>query len=80
MNSKIMLFSLLVSALMLVSINANMLESNDIQAPANSASLDLGSFGGNIAEFAIGNIVVYLIITGIVYFFARSICRSFGRA
>ena len=79
MNGKILIVSLVISALMITSVHSGLLDSGSAIGSASSASLDMNNFGGDIIQFAVGNVIVLLMLTGIIYFFVRGVCRSFGK-
>lgn len=78
MNKKMLIVSLALSAFIFVSLNPSLAE-NPEPGPVSIAVLDIETFEGNVLSFAVSNIVIYLILTGIVYVFVRSVCRSFGK-
>lgn len=79
MSGKILILSLVISILIVASINSGLLENNDITGSTSTANLDINSFSGDVVYFAIGNIIILIILTGVVYLFMRGICKSFGR-
>jgi len=76
MNGKILLVSVVLSALIVISVNTGILTGEvSISDMFEKAALDLG----NIASFAFSNLVIFLILTGIIYLFVRGVVSSFGK-
>ena len=79
MNGKMLLLSLIISALVVASMNTSVL--TDGEGQVGTAALDIESLqGGNIASFAFSNIIIFLVLTGVVYLFVRSVVGSFRRS
>ena len=79
MKGKMPLLSLVLSALILVSMNSYTPGGgNGIADSVGRATLDMGNIGGgDIMSFTVGNLTVYFILTAVLYFILRSISSSF---
>ena len=83
MNGKIVLLSVIISTLIVVSMNTGILNDGENQMPdlTGQAALDIESLqGSNIASFAFSNIIIFLVLTGVVYLFVRGVVGSFRRS
>jgi len=79
MAGKYLFLAMLISAFIVVSMNTGFLEGSPYSGGVGEASLDINTFGDtNMVSFAVNNIIIFLILTGVVYFFVRSIVNSFG--
>jgi hypothetical protein len=83
MNRKTLILSMLISAFVLVSFNLDVPGEFGLPFGSNSiegASLDLGDLGdGDVVSFALGNVLIFFVLSGAVYLFLRGVGRSFGR-
>ena len=81
MGRKTLVLAMLISAFVVFSLNADILGFDSVSyGTPDSASLDMGSFNeGNMLSFAAGNLIIFLVLAGAVYFVMRSIGNSFGR-
>lgn len=79
MNGKILFLSMIISILIIASMNSSLLTRNETINPDSSSAQLQGYAEGNILSIAANNITIFFILTVVVYFVMRSISGSFGR-
>lgn len=76
-RKKTLIFSLTLSIMLLASANFYNSEKFRSVQGLSEATLGLGAGNPGIVSFALGNLIVYLVLTGVIYLFLRSIVKSF---
>lgn len=75
---KTLIVSLAISFILLSSAHLYNAERFNNTNGITGASVGLNSGNQEIVSFALGNLIVYLVLTGVIYLFFRSILKSFS--